>query len=398
MIFSYIIVLKDATIMSLRSTMSAFTAAAVIATSAPATIPAHAEEHVEVQVAYSANANTQKTHSNSFGALFRLMSVLSHAVRSAIIAKIIPGSLAAASPTQSQPERATKETPTKTSSKTTTAKPTQTTLKTTTSQTATSSPKPDENTASPMGPTYTQHFGERFSGAWGQSTFDWSGYTWSIRDSEGGPQAPNPTTGKRQWNQDGAKVQPNGDLVVENKGIDGGVEIILVPSTGYGEYEFTYSANFNEMHPSNVLGIFTYDFREFNRGEGFTEMDFIEVSRWNAPHLPLTHGSTTYYPDDVSESKPGAGITPDSFEIPSGYQTLTTKAKWSKGYLRVTTTTQDGKVLSDAVSTQRVPRDNAQQIHINLWTSEQKDALGYQGYRSATGDTITFHNFSYTPE
>ena len=251
--------------------------------------------------------------------------------------------------------------------------------------------------ANPKGPTYTQYFGKRFSSDWGQNTFDWSGFTWSIHGPEGRPQAPHPVTGKRQWINYGAQVKPNGDLVFQNKGINGGMEIMLVPSTGYGTYEFTYSADFNKMHPSNVLGIFTYDYREFNRGGGFTEMDFIEISRWNAPHLTLTHGSHTYYPDDLLEAKPGAGITPDTFEIPAGYQTLTTKATWRKDYLRVTTTTADGKVLSDVVSTKRIPRDNAQQIHINLWTSEQEDRFGYQGYRSATGDTITFHDFSYTP-
>lgn len=253
-----------------------------------------------------------------------------------------------------------------------------------------------ENPANPGGPTYTQHFGERFSSDWGQRTFNWSGFEWSVHGLNGRPQAVHPVTGKRQW-IDGVSVNDKGEMVIESAGINGAVEVMMVPSTGYGTYEFTYSADFGKMDPSNVLGIFTYDWREFNRGGGFTEMDFIEISRWNAPHLPKTYGSMTYYPDDLKEAKPGTGIVPDGFDIPSGEQTLTTRAEWRKDYLRVVTTTADGKVLSDVTATERVPRDNAQQVHINLWTSPQEEPFGYQGYRRAHGDKITFHDFNYMP-
>lgn len=246
----------------------------------------------------------------------------------------------------------------------------------------------------PNGPTYLEHYGKRFSDDWGQITFEWSGYEWSIHGPRGEPQAEHPETGERQW-VNGVEVRDNGDLALRSEGIDGGVEILTVPSLGYGIYTFIYSADFNAMHPSNVLGVFTYDWIEFNHGGGYSEIDFIEISRWNAPHLELPHASITYYPDDLEVARPGTGIIPSAFEIPAGHQTLTTRAEWRNGYLRVLTSTADGQVLSDTESTSRIPRDNAQQVHINIWTSQQEDKEGYQGFSTARGDEIIFHSFSY---
>lgn len=245
-----------------------------------------------------------------------------------------------------------------------------------------------------LGPTYVEQHGTRFAEDWSQITFDWSGYKWSIHGPKGPPQAEHPDTGVRQW-VNGVEVRDNGDLALRSEVIDGGVEILTVPSLGYGVYTFTYSADFNAMHPSNVLGIFTYDWLEFNHGGGYTELDFIEISRWNAPHLELPHASVTYYTDDLEVAEPGTGIIPVSFQIPAGHQTLTTRAEWRENYLRVETSTADGTVLARSASTERIPRDNAQQVHVNIWTSQQQDPDGYQGYATARGDEIVFHSFTY---
>lgn len=250
----------------------------------------------------------------------------------------------------------------------------------------------------PTGPTYTRWHGKRLYEDWGQRTFDWCGWKWAVHGPFGPPQAPHPLTRKQHW-VNGAKVLPNGDLEFSNQGINGGAEIMLVPSTGYGTYEFEYSADFGAMHPSNVLGIFTYSWNEFNCGGGYGEIDFIEISRWNAPHLRTNHASSTYYPDDLKKhAQPGDGIEIASgAEVPNGRQRLLTRAEWRKNYLKVTTSVVGGPVLYTYETRERVPRDNDQQIHINLWVVEETKPIGYQGWRTAHGDTITFHRFDYNP-
>ena len=250
----------------------------------------------------------------------------------------------------------------------------------------------------PTGPTYTRYHGKRLSEDWRQETFDWCGFQWAVHGPSGPPQARHPETGRQQW-ANGARVLPGGDLELASQGIDGGVEIMLVDSTGYGTYKFEYSADFGAMHPSNVLGLFFYSWMEFNCGGGYGEIDFIEISRWNAPHLPTNHASSTYYPDDLKKhAQPGDGISPVSgVEIPNGRQRLVTLVEWRKNYLKVTTSVVDGPVLYEYETRERVPRDNDQQVHINLWVCEEKNPFRYQGWRTASGDVVTFHEFSYKP-
>ena len=83
------------------------------------------------------------------------------------------------------------------------------------------------------------------------------------------------------------------------------------------------------------------------------------------------------------------------FDIPEGPQRLTTVAEWREGFLRVTTTTSDGTILSDVTATERVPIDNGtQQLHINLWTSAANEEL----YPQAQPDEVVFHSFTFIPD
>lgn len=250
---------------------------------------------------------------------------------------------------------------------------------------------------SPLGPAYTNENGKRYSNDWDKRKFFWSGYEWAVRGPSGSPQAPDPETGIRTW-VDGVTIE-KGDLTIETKGIKGGVEIISVPSLGYGTFEFTYSGNFGAWHPSSVFGIFTYDWAEINPGRGYSEIDAIEISRWNADNFPNTHGQVTYYPDEVEMAAPGYGISNNAFDIPNGYRTLSTSFEWYKDHLYVWTMdlTEGRVLLSDWYSANRIPRDNTQQMHINFWISEQPDPSGYQGWSTAHGDKVTFHSFTHKP-
>lgn len=245
-----------------------------------------------------------------------------------------------------------------------------------------------------------------FRSDFGFPTINWAGRTWGVRERNdlitwGGPQAPDPADGNGKWIQ-GVTVSPSGELVLRNDGIRGGVEVHLVESTGYGTYRFVYSADFNAMDPNNVLGVFTYDMAEVVintdadvhvNGDGHTEIDFIEVSRWGDKQRALPHGGVTYYPDDANSIDPER-YNPGEFEIPPGFQRLTTIAEWRKDYLRVVTTAADGAVLADVTATERVPRDlGTQQVRINLWTTSVNPA-----HLNARGDEVIFNEFTFTPQ
>lgn len=255
-------------------------------------------------------------------------------------------------------------------------------------------------------PAHVERTGQRFSSSYGFPTFDWSGYQWGVRQSNGvidwgDPQAKDPSDGKQKW-INGAKVLPNGDLSIRSEGIGGGVEINAVKSTGYGTYTFEYSADFNAMDPHNVLGIFPYDMAEMElnkvdevheNGDGSTEIDFIEISRWGSVDRALPHGGVTYYPDERRPWRPNSYVI-GQFDIPPGQQRLTTIAEWEQDWLRVVTKTAEGRVLSDVYSTTRIPRDTGtQQLRINLWTTP----TNRRAHVTAEPDEIIFHKFGYTP-
>lgn len=255
-------------------------------------------------------------------------------------------------------------------------------------------------------PAHIERTGQRFSSSYGFPTFDWSGFQWGVRQTHGvidwgDPQAKDPSDGKQKW-VNGAKVLPNGDLSIRSEGIGGGVEINAVKSTGYGTYTFEYSADFNAMDPHNVLGIFPYDMAEMElnkvdevheNGDGSTEIDFIEISRWGSVDRKLPHGGVTYYPDERRPWRPNSYVI-GQFDIPAGPQRLTTIAEWEQDWLRVVTKTAEGRVLSDVYSTTRIPRDTGtQQLRINLWTTP----TNRRAHTSAKPDEIIFHKFGYAP-
>lgn len=236
----------------------------------------------------------------------------------------------------------------------------------------------------------------RLSESYGFRTFEWCGTTWAVREKNDrvgftGPQASHPDHGEGLW-VDGATVLPDGRLELRSQGINGAVEIIAEESTGYGTYEFTYTADFDGHHPSTVFGLFPYDWAGEEQAAGFSEIDFIEISRWGNPERGLPRGAVTYYSDET-----GDGTTLRKFDVPSGPQTLTTVAEWRPDYIRVTTTTADGTVLSEDVATVGVPRDRAQQVHINLWTYSDR-GVESRRWLESSGDVVVLDSFRFRPE
>lgn len=261
-------------------------------------------------------------------------------------------------------------------------------------------------------PPFEVQTGHRFSENYRLSTFQWQGYTWATRQVNeilnfGGPQAIDPEDGKDKWIL-GAKVQPNGDLLLKSEGIKGGVEIIAVDSMGYGTYEFEYTCDWNKMHPSNVFGIFPYDFADrvmaekypdvkYRVARGFSELDFIEISRWGDPNRKHPKGSLTYYPDD--QRADDDYFQPGAYDIPDGKLRIRTVAVWKPDFLEATTSIVGGKQLDKSSATLRIPADNTQQLHINLWTNmgNKTPTNGKLFYEWAHGEEVLMHKFKFTP-
>lgn len=257
-------------------------------------------------------------------------------------------------------------------------------------------------------PTYLAQTGKRFEHAYGCRTFTWKGYEWAVREVNDilpftGPQAV--PEGERQafW-VDGAHLYPDGNLLLENAGIFGGVEIIAKQSMGYGTYTLEYSGDFDAMHPATVFGIFPYDFAnkvigensgiDYEVAKGFTELDFLEISRWGNLRQKFAKGESTYYTDDTSKSHQFG-----KFYLPSCPKRLKTVATWKPGFFGVKTTDESGYVLADASSTVDVPVDNTQQLHINLWVTDQNSELvkGQPSHFSARGESVILHDFLFEP-
>ncbi|WP_161795906.1 hypothetical protein [Corynebacterium pilosum] len=113
----------------------------------------------------------------------------------------------------------------------------------------------------------------------------------------GGPQATHPESGESHW-VNGATVNAQGHLVLQSRGIDGGVELISERAMGYGTYTLRYSGDFGAFDPTTVLGIFTYDWADrvlpdYSAQGGFTEIDFNEISRWGEADRPQVQGGAT---------------------------------------------------------------------------------------------------------
>jgi hypothetical protein len=91
-------------------------------------------------------------------------------------------------------------------------------------------------------------------------TTNWSGYTWTVRDSGGNPQGPGPNIFSNS--PENVYVDQNGDLHLKiRRGTDGkwlASEIDLNQSLTYGTYEWEVSSRYDQFATNVVGGLFTY--------------------------------------------------------------------------------------------------------------------------------------------
>ncbi|AZR59953.1 family 16 glycosylhydrolase [Eikenella corrodens] len=221
------------------------------------------------------------------------------------------------------------------------------------------------------------------SSNFGQYEIDAFGYKWVVRDSswrDGGPQV------NDEWSFANVVKNDNGlDLKISHnaKGEPVGAELISVDSMGYGEYELAFESDWSRFDNSVVFGFFTYNWLEDT--PGYQEIDAIETSRWGNT---LLKSKATYYPDNEFKNR----VTGPDYFWPESMRKGIVRMRWSKN--RVDWTFLDGstgKVVYTASRTERVPVPGKQQVHINLWNSDEGD------WKNAKPQTVRLTGFKYTP-
>lgn len=197
----------------------------------------------------------------------------------------------------------------------------------------------------------------RFSSSFGQPTFEWAGRSWFRRDTDwksGGPNASD------HWARGNIQAEGSGlRFSLTNAGGDPvGAELVSQDALGYGTYEVTFSADFDQWDKHAVFGMFTFQWAE-PQTPGHRELDAIEVSKWGQDGPML--GKFTYYPNDD-------GVSAPDFQWPSDLKKATVRMRWTDGRLEWTLiNAETGKQLFTHVKTDRVPAPDKQQVHINVW-------------------------------
>jgi hypothetical protein len=208
--------------------------------------------------------------------------------------------------------------------------------------------------------------------------FDWSGHRWTTRAFQGEP-APH-----HRWDggTDNVRVDEAGDLRLRLTRPDGqltGAQLWTDP-LGYGTYSWTIASRLDQLHPSVVLGLWTYD--DDTPVLGNRELD-IEFTRWG----DASYWNTWFnvHPQEQTGASHGYFL---------GAQTRTTHSwTWAPGVVSFRSVDADGRVLAEHTyrSTQFVPAPATEKVLMNLWVAPLGD------WTSAPETEIVIERFTFTP-
>lgn len=216
------------------------------------------------------------------------------------------------------------------------------------------------------------------------STVQFSGYTWNVRNSTGGP-GPNVFNGNNAW------VDSNGWLHLKiSKNTSTGkwncAEIYSTQNFGYGTYQWQVEGAVGSFDKNIVLGLFNY-----SDNDGFDEMD-IEIARWGNSSWPNLN--YTIYPATGTSGKSAWSYT-KNFTLNGG--TYTTH-RFTRNSSSVVCKSLNGFYNDDtnlfasascssptwSISTLGMP------VHMNLWL--------FDGHAPSDSKEveIIIHNFKFT--
>lgn len=216
------------------------------------------------------------------------------------------------------------------------------------------------------------------------ATIQFSGYTWNVRNSTGGP-GPNTFSGSNAW------VDGNGWLHLKiakntSTGKWSCAEIYSAQNFGYGSYQWQVEGAIGSLDKNIVLGLFNY-----SGNDTYDEMD-IEFARWGNSAWPNLN--YTVYPATGTSGKSPWSYT-KNFSLTGG--TYTTH-RFTRNSSSVVFKSMNGFYNDDtnlfasatcsapasSISTLSIP------VHMNLWL--------FDGLAPSNGNEveIIIHSFKFT--
>lgn len=190
-------------------------------------------------------------------------------------------------------------------------------------------------------------------------TLQFSGYTWQVRNGNGGP-GPNNWDGKCVW------LDKQGHLHLKIQKIDGVwtcAEIQTNKSLGFGTYTFKVEGPLDRLDKNIVLGLFNYP--DPGQGvDGTNEID-IEDAHWGMQKYPPMN--LTVWPAVLGVKD---GHTESTFKLPSDKADLS--FDWSANTVTYSCIAEpSGKSFASWTYSPSNPVKSIPQhplpVHINLW-------------------------------
>lgn len=216
-----------------------------------------------------------------------------------------------------------------------------------------------------------------------QSTIQFSGYTWNVKNgSRLGP-------GPNYWSRNNVWVDANGflHLKITKDSATGKwycAEVSTQQTFGFGKWQFWVEGRIDKMDKNVVLGLFNY-----SGNDGFDEMD-IEWARWgdktypdcNYTVWPAENGFTNYsYVKEVSLTSKNTTQRFTRTDSSVFFQSLQGFTNTNGNLLASTTCTHPPKSVSAL----------AMPAYINLWLM---NGLAPANKKEVE---IIIHQFTYTP-
>lgn len=212
-----------------------------------------------------------------------------------------------------------------------------------------------------------------------ESTVQFSGYKWAVRDSAGSASGPGPNVFSHDAHNVHVDAQGNLHLSIQPAGAGWtSAELTLSRVLGYGTYQFDTDSGAHELDPNAVLGFFTWSDAP---AQSHREID-IEFARWGHEADPL---SAQY----VVQPYQADGHLRRWARGHGGRETHT--FRWAPGQVYFESRTAAGVYAAWNFVSATVPTPEGERVHLNLWLFEGKAPF------SKSPVEVVIANFRFTP-
>jgi len=188
---------------------------------------------------------------------------------------------------------------------------------------------------------------------------NFSGYSWSVKDSASGTVGPGPNVFSGQ----NVSVDANGYLHLKisyANGVWSCAEVYLQSSLGYGTYKFTVQSPVGQLDPQVVLGLFTYsNLPAYND----REID-IELSKW-ANAADTNNAQYVVQPGSVASNLL-------RWLLPTSDTNTLHSFNWAQNTIGFLSQTSSGSTIKQWTYSKsaNVPKPGNEVTHINLWLDQ----------------------------